>query len=399
MQFSMNHSMIGRHFFLFALVVLTAILSSLVSAEPDKAAQSQIVQEKTELQKLKAKMKKQDQAIKMAGSKESSVLKRLQKIGNRLKLKERELKIYQYNKKVNEKKIGQATQKIAIAENQLRQQKQVLKKRLRSIFKEGNMFAVKVLFSAENFNDLLQRIKFMERVTAYDSSLFEKYDEQLRQLENERNVLVKARGKIEKLEKDTLKKKDEIKSEKNEKSAFLQKLKKEKNLSIQVKNELLEASNNLNNLILKLEEKLEAGQGLNFEDKKGRLKLPVKGKFLNKFGKKRDKQFDSFIVYNGVDIKVKKGTPVRSVFSGKVLFASELEGYGNLIILGHGQNYHSLYGHLDEIITKVGRKVLAGQIIGRSGDTGSLVGETLYFELRHKGKPIEPTRWFQTAKK
>ena len=207
------------------------------------------------------------------------------------------------------------------------------------------------------------------------------------------------RAKLDQLEKDTEKNKEDIHSRKNEKSLFLKKIKREKSLKVKVKDELLLASKNLNGLIFRLEEKMVLGEGLDIIDKKGKLLLPVTGKILNKFGKKRDKQYDTFIVYNGIDIKVQKGTPVRSIFAGKVLYANELKGYGNLIIVGHGNDYHSLYGHLDEIVTKVGRTVRASQIIGRSGDTGSLVGETLYFELRHKGNPIEPTRWFQTARR
>ncbi len=385
-------------YLLFSLLLVFFILPGHGVADTIKDIQTQIAQEKAELDKLKAKLDKHNKAVLKAGAKENSVLMTLQKIGNGLKMRERELKIHEYNKKINQQKILESTKSIALAENQLAGQKQILAKRLRAIFKEGNMFPVKVLFSAENFNDLIQRIKYMELVTAYDSSLFEKYDERLKQLEDGKKALLDARTKLDKLQQGTLDKKNEIKKEKTEKSAFLNTLKREKELSVKLKKELQQASNNLNDLIFKLEEKLGKGQGLDFGDKKGWLALPVNGKFLNKFGKKRDKQYDSYIVYNGVDIKAAKGTPVRSIFSGKVLFANELEGYGNLVIIGHGKDYHSLYGHLDEIITKVGRTVRPSQIIGRSGDTGSLVGETLYFELRHKGKPIEPTRWFQLAK-
>jgi len=383
----------------FSLVLVVLVLTGPGNADTIKDIQVQIALEKTELDKLKAQLDKHNKSIESAGAKESSVLTTLQKIGNGLKMKERELKIHQYNKAINQQKISESSENIAVAENQLVQQKQILAKRLRAIFKEGNMFPIKVLFSAENFNDLIQRIKYMELVTAYDSSLFEKYDERLKQLEDGKKALLDARAKLDKLQQDTLEKNDEIKKEKTEKSAFLNKLKKEKQLNAKLKEELLQASNNSNNLIFKLEQKLGKDQGLDFGDKKGWLALPVNGQFLNKFGKKRDKQYDSFIVYNGVDIKAAKGTLVRSIFSGNVLFANELEGYGNLVIIGHGKDYHSLYGHLDEIITKEGRTVQPSQIIGRSGDTGSLVGETLYFELRHKGKPIEPTRWFRLAQK
>jgi septal ring factor EnvC (AmiA/AmiB activator) len=381
-------------------MALVAVLSpAAVSAQAEKDVQSQIGQEKTELEKLKAKIIKQEKAIKRAGAKESSALMTLQKIGNRLKLKERELKIYQWNKKINQDKIQHLEKQIALAENKLSEQKKILGKRLRAIYKEGSMFPVKVLFSSESFNDLIQRVKYMELITDYDSKIFGKYTSRFKQLEEEKRSLLTARSKLEQLEKDTEKNKEDINARKNEKSLFLKKIKQEKSLKVKVKDELLLASRNLNGLISRLEEKMDLGQGLDIIDKKGKLLLPVVGKILNKFGKKRDKQYDTFIVYNGIDIKVQKGTPVRSIFAGKVLYANELKGYGNLIIVGHGNDYHSLYGHLDEIITKVGRTVRASQIIGRSGDTGSLVGETLYFELRHKGNPIEPTRWFQTARR
>ena len=74
-----------------------------------------------------------------------------------------------------------------------------------------------------------------------------------------------------------------------------------------------------------------------------------------------------------------------------------MDGYGNIVIIGHGKEYHSLYGHLDEIISSPGKTVRPGQIIGRSGDSGSVIGESLYFEMRYKGKPIEPTVWLSQS--
>lgn len=395
----MKHSISEWVFILMIFTVAVLFRPVSMAAAAGKDIHSQIEQEKSELEALKAKLKKQEKAIKRAGAKEGSALMTLQKIGNQLKLKERELKIYKWNKKINKTKISDLEQKITLADNHLEGQTKILGKRLRAIYKEGSMFPVKVLFSSENFNDLIQRVKYMNLVTEYDSKVFGKYNARLNQFEEEKKALLKARAKLEQLEKDTVKNKEAINKRKNEKSKFLKKLKKEKSFSIKVKKELMMASKDLNGLISNLEEKLVSGQGLDIVDKKGRLLYPVSGKVLNKFGKKRDKHYDTFIVYNGIDIKAEKGTPVRSIFNGKVLYANELKGYGNLIIVGHGNEYHSLYGHLDEIITKVGRTVRSGQIIGRSGDTGSLVGETLYFELRHKGNPIEPTTWFKTAKR
>ena len=163
--------------------------------------------------------------------------------------------------------------------------------------------------------------------------------------------------------------------------------------------ELVAASDKLNKIIDKLLLKLVSGEGLDISDKKGRLKLPLRGRILNKFGRKRVKEYDSYIVYNGINLKAKKGSPVKAVFDGKVLYAGELEGYGNLVIIGHGKKYHSLYGHLDDIKVEADKVVRTGEIIALSGDSGSLDGEILYFELRKDGKPIEPVNWFKIAKR
>ena len=201
------------------------------------------------------------------------------------------------------------------------------------------------------------------------------------------------------MEKDALIKQDEFAKARKEKKIFLKKIKKKKKLGIKTRKELLKASNNLNDLIAKILTKLVSGAGLDISDKKGRLLLPLKGKILNKFGRQKDKQFGSFIVHNGINIRSKTGMSVRSVFDGKVLYTGELEGYGNMIIIGHGKDYHSLYGHLDRINVKQNQVVQTREIIGLSGDTGSLIGETLYFEMRKNGKPIEPVHWFKTARR
>ena len=239
----------------------------------------------------------------------------------------------------------------------------------------------------------------MERIAAYDSELFYKYDHQINVLNGEKKALLQAKNKLLQFKDSAELKKKEISAKKMEKKRFLASLSKEKIISERYKNELVQSSKKLNQLIARLEEKKVLGEGLDLIDNKGRLLPPAKGKFLNKFGRKIDKQYDTYIVYNGINIRSPRGASVRAVFEGKILYTGTLEGYGNIVIIGHGKEYHSLYGHLDEIITRVGKAVRRGQIIGRSGDTGSILGESLYFEMRHKGNPIEPTAWLHKSNK
>ena len=333
------------------------------------------------------------------GKKESKILKTLETLDNKKKVRERELKIYRWNIKINKRQLDRLSQKINITERQLTRQKSTLGKRLRALYKEGKMFPVKVLFSAEDYNDLIQKMKYMELLMSHDSRIFENYQKRWKQSKEQERKLSQAKEKLIQFETAALQKKNEIEERKGNKSKFLKTIKNKKIYFIQTRKEMLKASENLNGLIAKLEQKKISGQELSFVDKKGRLFFPVKGKVLNRFGRVRDKRFQSYIINNGLNLKVKKGTKVHPIFQGTVLFAGSLEGYGNLIILGHGDKYHSLYGHLDKILVQTGDYVYEDRAIGLSGDSGSLVGETLYLELRHQGKPIDPAPWLQASKR
>ncbi len=382
-----------------ALFFLFPSLSYSAKKNSVKDINNLLEEEKVQLEQLKKKIAKREKQLKSIGKKETSVLKTLGQLEDRLKLRERELRIYHWNIKINKKQMGSLEAKIGKLEEQLKRQQYVLGLRLRAMYKEGGMVPVKILFSAGGMSELLQRFKYMDSVMAYDTAVFRTYESRLKQLQGEKQTLLKVKANLLTLEKAALSKKDDLNKEKKGKSDFLKKISGQKNYALKARKELVASSGKLNKLIARLQEKLVLGKGLSIIDKRGKLRYPVPGKVLNKFGKHRDRKYGTYIVNNGIDLKVPGGTPVRAVFDGKVLFTGKLEGYGNLVILGHGEKYHSLYGHLEKINVKTGEIVAEGGILGTSGDTGSLIGPTLYLEMRHQGKPIEPTRWFKVAKR
>jgi len=381
-------------------LILGVLISTAYSAtKKNKDISVLLKDEQKELIALKAKIAKQEKLISSVGKKENRLLGKLKKIDNQIKLRDRELKIYQWNFQINKKKLSKLEKNLNKNKKELGAQKIILGKRFRQIYKEGPVFSLKVAFSSENISDLLQRIKYLELITTHDAKLLTDFNNYLVTLKDEKQALLAVKAKLVGLKKMALVKQGEFQKVRKDKKHFLKKIKKKKQLGIQTRKELLRASNNLNDLIKKLLTKLVSGAGLDISDKKGRLSMPLKGKVLNKFGRQKDRQLGSFIVHNGINIKAKTGMSVHSIFDGKVLYTGELEGYGNLVIIGHGKDYHSLYGHLDSIAVKKNQVVKIGETIGLSGDTGSLVGETLYFEMRKKGEPIEPVRWFKVAKR
>ena len=390
-----------RHVFLFfmcfVLVLLFFASTGFASKKSTKEINALLDDEKKELIILKKKIADQDKLISSVGKKEGQLLRNLRRVDNQIKLKARELKVYQWNFLINKKKLAKLEKKFKAKSKNLITQKKLLGKRFRQIYKEGPVFPLKIFFSSNNASEFLQHIKYMELIAQHDVNLMYDYKSQLDAMKAEKKSLLAVRSKLVRLEKNALSKRLEFKNSRKNKKRFLKKILKKKKFRIQTLKELKNASSNLNDLITKLLSKLVSGEGLDILDKRGRLHLPVKGKILNKFGRQKDKQYDSFIVHNGINIKARTGTLVRSIFNGKVLYTGELEGYGNLVIIGHGKDYHSLYGHLDKIKVEPNQVVQIGDIVGLTGESGSLVGETLYLEIREKGKPVEPLSWFKSG--
>lgn len=130
-----------------------------------------------------------------------------------------------------------------------------------------------------------------------------------------------------------------------------------------------------------------------FRARKGRLPAPAQGLVEVGYGKVVNPRFNTVTVQKGIDIRAALGAKVNAVATGRVVFSGWLKGYGNLIILDHGGNYHSLYAHLANSQVEVGNEVEEGEEIGQVGDTGSLKGAYLYFEIRKQGQAVDPQSW------
>jgi murein hydrolase activator len=133
-----------------------------------------------------------------------------------------------------------------------------------------------------------------------------------------------------------------------------------------------------------------AFDGGNFAALKGKLNLPIRGDIANRFGDSRE---DTGVSWKGLFIKSSEGSEVKSIASGRVVFADWLRGFGNLLIVDHGDGYMSLYGNNQSLLKRVGESVSGGDTIAAVGNSGGNETSGLYFELRHRSKPLDPLGW------
>ncbi len=164
----------------------------------------------------------------------------------------------------------------------------------------------------------------------------------------------------------------------------------EKNLS-----ELEGSRNRIENLLMSLGELLadipqSPSDSRPFKQQKGKLPWPASGPFLATYGEPRKQ---GGLKWNGVLISTAHGTPVRAVSHGRIAFADWLQGYGFITIIDHGEGYMSLYGHNETLIKQAGDWVNSGEVIATSGDSGGQPMPGVYFEIRSRGKPVNPGGW------
>jgi len=139
------------------------------------------------------------------------------------------------------------------------------------------------------------------------------------------------------------------------------------------------------------EEKGFNGTGL--ASLKGKLAFPVKGKVLQGFGRSQHEEFSDLLVVKGLEVSSTVGTPVKPVAAGKVVLAQVIPGFGNVVIIDHGERYYSLYGRLASSQIQVGELVQGKETIGLTGEQ-DYRGRNFYFELRFRGKAVDPKEFF-----
>ncbi len=149
--------------------------------------------------------------------------------------------------------------------------------------------------------------------------------------------------------------------------------------------------------LTKLIKALQMARSSGFAGLKGKLPMPVEGTLEVGFGKVVNPKFNTVTVQKGWDIRAEEGSEVRAIASGQVVYAGWLRGYGNVLIIDHGGGFHSLVAHLASLSRAVGEAVQAEEAVGTVGDTGSLKGAYLYFEIRQDGEAIDPALWTRSG--
>ena len=268
-----------------------------------------------------------------------------------------------------------------------------------ALYRAGELGTLQLLFSAGGLRDFFSRVQTLRRLLRHDSELIARHREQTRVLEEARVRATEANRVATAAEATLVRRTDELDAERGRKRALASQLGRSRALARGALTELEIAGRALEETVAAWRgggpeaAAAPVPEGPPFPSLRGRLPDPVHGAVLGHFGRVLAPDARSATFRKGVVWEAPVGTPVQAVAAGRVRYAGRFRGYGNVVILDHGADHFTVSAHLDRIDVRLGDPVAAGAPIGAVGETGSLEGPRLYFEIRRGANALDPAEW------
>jgi septal ring factor EnvC (AmiA/AmiB activator) len=266
-----------------------------------------------------------------------------------------------------------------------------------ALYKAGDVGAVRLLFSSGGLREFLSRVYGLRRLLAHDRSLIERHEAQSMALVTKQEQARKAVGARDQATERLGTRSAQLAAERRAKRRLAEQLLEDRTRERSALVELETAARALEQTLSGLDDDdgsaPDPTPGISFASLRGALAHPVDAPIAHGFGRVVDRENQTQTFRKGVEYEAPLGETVRAVAAGRVRFAGWFRGYGRLVIVDHGDSYYSVSGHLDEMEVEAGESVDAEDAIGEVGETGSLRGPLLYFELRKGGEPLDPALW------
>lgn len=374
---------------IFLSVFLCLCLAVLPSAASDKS------KKESELKALQAKISKLQETIAVKQDSKSAYLKQLKKIEQSIgNLSE---KISASKKEIISKKseLHQLRKLKQKSQKRLREESSALAQQVYSAYTLGQQEKIKLLFSQQDAGDLQRNLIYYQYFSNARVDLIERVQENIETLLKTEADISKTKQVLEASHQQLENQNNELKTNGSKRKTIIASLDEQLKKQGGVLGKLQVDAKELESLINSIEDILVESPEPRFDDRpfaklRGELAWPVEGNVKRMFGRQKHL---SQLRWQGVLIEAPVGRHVRAISGGRIAFADWLRGLGNIIIIDHGDSYLSLYGHNQSLFKSAGEWVEAGDIIGSVGSSGGQTKPNLYFEIRKKGKPQNPTKW------
>jgi len=350
------------------------------------------------LSRINGQIKDLKARIEAEARKESSVLSSLARVNLNKSLVQKELAAQNVELERARADLAAIQADIRAIRSRIDRERESIEKTLVTLYKFGRLDFFQFLLQARDIETYAAESKHLAILARYQEDVVSAF---LRSLDEQRAAeaaLDSKRRDLAEMVRAANLKKQELETEARKYATRVRQTRKNKDTFKRTLEELSASADKLQAMMNKTisQEWALPAAFVPLYERRYRLPWPLEGKVVTNFGFERHPDFQTVVMNNGVEISPGKDKSlILSIHTGKVVYADYFQGYGNLLIVDHGMTYYSLYGHCAEFLVAVGDMVRTGQPVAMVGDTGSLKGECLYFEIRYKTKALDPLQWLK----
>ena len=394
---------------IFITIIFTLIYSEIVFAQSDdRDYDEELRYQNNAINALKLELKQLRSKIKTAESRERSTANRLSSIDKEISLTGKLIQSLKYEEEKARKTIYQLKNDILENENKLEALRTRYKQRVLKSYKKGRLTDLQKVFSSTTWRQAIYRTHYLKVISDIEKQLTKKIEkllvdisrqkielevvlrdnlnlkrEKQTQITSYRNMRIDREKELNRIRND----KKALTSYVSEKEAGIQQLEK-------IIKRVLEDKARFERE-LRIRQQQETLKTKSFKALRGQLPWPADGRVISKFGRQWNPKLKTTTENPGIDIKGKPGSSIRTVLGGVVTTITYIRGYGTTIIVDHGGGFYTVYSHVTNIQTNVDSQVRNGDVIAYMGDTGSINGAKLHFEIWGKGQKLDPEKWLR----
>jgi septal ring factor EnvC (AmiA/AmiB activator) len=380
------------------VLILLTILAGISHSQEKGSGEylEAIKREEGVLERLRKEIIQNEKEKKKLSKKESDVLSEIHRLEKKVDLTDRLIRELESDVSRRKEELAELEKKIVGVRSDLGSRQEAFYRRLRGLYKMRRVNPLEIVLGSSSFSSAFQRVYYLTRIAREDKRRVSDYLGKAEDLADARKERSDKLREIAARMDEVRREKKSLLSTRKEKARLLASVKGKKKEREEAIKKLQEETDRLTSLIGGLEKKRlmaveRERKGMYDLDKAiGMLRWPVAGKVITGFGRQYNPDLGTNLVSNGIDIRADKGENVLAIAPGKVEFSDWWQSYGKMVIISHGGGFYSLYAHLSRVLIGVGEDVNEGDVVGEVGDTGSLSGAYLHFEIRKGREAVDP---------
>ena len=392
-----------------SVMIIYIFLLSLLSAQSDdRDYNEELRYQNNAINSLKTEIRQLRSKIKTAESRERTATNRISSIDEEISLTSKLIKSLESEEKKTREKIFQLRNEILNKEEKLDTLRKRYKERVVNSYLKGRLTDLERVFSSTTWRQAIYRAQYLKVISDIEKKMTKKIERLLIEISKQKLELEAALRENLLLKRDKEKEMSSYRNMRINREKELNRIRTDKKALSNYINEKEAGVNQLENIIKKVledkarferEERIrqqqEALKTKSFKSLAGQLPWPANGRIITKFGRQWNPKLKTTTENPGIDIKGQPGSPIKTILGGVVTTITYIRGYGTTIIIDHGGGFYTVYSHVANIQATVDSEVKNGEIIAYMGDSGSINGSKLHFEIWGKGQKLDPEKWLR----